>query len=237
MAQQSGEYPHPLIAFIPRHHPNILCVFTPVCITMLIYFNLRNQRTYLNQNSSYPCLYPSLSHVRVHTLILAIWLGLLAWQQLLWVNYLFLSGKQTDILQAKHAFLLFTTGKHANINSISNFSCEKVGQIVNDYVTNAKKLSNCCWWSIEESCGLKIQQEQPILLNAPLMQEKCHAPYQPSSPVNLDEEWSMPHTYPFCIPAYILTQEMQLHWTSKTFYHIKYCCHFMPAITAIWPPL
>jgi hypothetical protein len=80
------------------------------------------------------------------------------------VNYLFLSGQQTDILQAECAFLLYTTGECAKISSIGNFSHEKVGHIVNNYVTNAKRLSNHCWQSIEESCGIKIQQEQPIPL-------------------------------------------------------------------------
>jgi hypothetical protein len=119
---------------------------------------------------------------------LAVQWGLLVWQQLVCINYSFLSGQQTDILQAEHAFLLYTTGKCAKISSIGNFSHEQVGHIVDNYVTNAKRLSNCHWQSIEESCGIKIQQEQPIPLNAPLMQEKRCALYQPSSPMNSDEE-------------------------------------------------
>jgi hypothetical protein len=104
----------------------------------------------------------------------------------------------TDILQVERAFLLFITGERAEISSIGNFSREKVGHMVDDYVENAKKLSDCRWGLIEESCGLKIQQEQPALLNGPQMQEKRRALYMPSSPMNSDGEWTVcPPTPPF----------------------------------------
>ncbi|KAH9993138.1 hypothetical protein BJV74DRAFT_795658 [Russula compacta] len=88
----------------------------------------------------------------------------------------------------EHAFLLFITGEHVEKGSIGNFSHKKVGHLVDNYIQNAKNLSNHRWHWIEESCGLKVQQDQPAPLNAPLMQDKCRALYKPSSPMNSNEE-------------------------------------------------
>ena len=96
--------------------------------------------------------------------------------------------ERTDILQVERAFLLFITGERAERGSIGNFSREKVGYLVDDYIQNAKIFSNRRWRSIEESCGLKVQQEQPVPLNTSLMQDKRRTLYEPSSPLNSDEE-------------------------------------------------
>ncbi|KAH9987755.1 hypothetical protein BJV74DRAFT_796436 [Russula compacta] len=88
------------------------------------------------------------------------------------------------------AFLLFTTSTRADTGSLGNFSREKVGHLVDDYISNILQFSDRRWRAIMESCGIKIQQEQAPPLNAPLSQAKQRNLYVPSSPLtgNLDEE-------------------------------------------------
>jgi hypothetical protein len=98
--------------------------------------------------------------------------------------------QRTNTLQVEHAFLLFTTGTRADTGSLGNFSREKVGHLVDDYISNILQFSDRRWRAIMESCGVKIQQEQAPPLNAPLSQAKRRNLYVPSSPLtgNSDEE-------------------------------------------------
>jgi len=68
---------------------------------------------------------------------------------------------------------------------VGQFSFERVGTIVDDYVTNSQKFSDRRWSRIMESCGAQIQREEapPFNPNAPSMSQSRRQLYVPSSPV------------------------------------------------------
>jgi len=73
------------------------------------------------------------------------------------------------------------TGKRTNVGQ---FSFNRVGTIVDDYVTNLQKFSDRRWSRIMESCGAQIQQEETTLhLNTPSMSQSRRQLYVPSSPM------------------------------------------------------
>jgi hypothetical protein len=87
------------------------------------------------------------------------------------------------LFQIERAFSMFEkTGKHTDVGQ---FSFERVGTVVDDYVTNSQKFSDRRWSRIMESCGAQVQQEEAtsFSLNAPSMSQSRRQLYVPSSPV------------------------------------------------------
>ena len=91
------------------------------------------------------------------------------------------------LFQIERAFSMFEkTGKR---DDVGQFSFERVGTVVDDYVTNSQKFSDRCWSRIMESCGAQVHQEEAtsFSLNAPSMSQSRRQLYVPSSPMK--EEW------------------------------------------------
>ncbi|KAH9959509.1 hypothetical protein BGW80DRAFT_1256435 [Lactifluus volemus] len=88
----------------------------------------------------------------------------------------------------ERAFLMYKTGKQEDIG---NYTREKMGGMIDDYIVSAEGLSKRRWMRILESCGAQFQQDQDIHVEAPSMERKRQILHEPSSPiVSADEPGS-----------------------------------------------
>jgi hypothetical protein len=81
--------------------------------------------------------------------------------------------------------MMYASGKCV---SVGKFSREKVGEMVNDYVANAARLSDRRWKRLIEMCGAvneSIEDTYPPP-SAPSMKNKRRALYSCSSPMSED---------------------------------------------------
>jgi hypothetical protein len=83
---------------------------------------------------------------------------------------------------------MYKTGKQEDIG---NYTREKMGGMIDDYIASAEGLSKRRWMRILESCGAQFQQDQDIRVEAPSMERKRRILHEPSSPiVSADEPGS-----------------------------------------------
>jgi hypothetical protein len=83
---------------------------------------------------------------------------------------------------------MYKTGRQEDIG---NYTREKMGGMIDDYIVSAGGLSKRCWMRILESCGAQFQQDQDIRVDAPSMERKRRILHEPSSPiVSADEPGS-----------------------------------------------
>jgi hypothetical protein len=80
---------------------------------------------------------------------------------------------------------MYTTGERVYIGP---FSREKVGNMVEDYITNIKDLTENRWRKVMESCGAQGEQDCEAATNTSLMENKRRALYVPSSPIESAED-------------------------------------------------
>ena len=81
---------------------------------------------------------------------------------------------------------MFTTGKRVKQGQ---FSCEKVGDLMDDWIENSKNLTERRWNRILSKCGAQVEQERKVpILNAPAMARRRRNIYVPSSPTKSSDE-------------------------------------------------
>ena len=75
---------------------------------------------------------------------------------------------------------MYLTGKF--IDSGGQFSRERVGGLVDDYIANLRKLSTNQWTRILGRCGMQVKEDQVVpIANAPEMSRKRRTLYVASS--------------------------------------------------------
>jgi hypothetical protein len=74
---------------------------------------------------------------------------------------------------------------------VGQFSREKVGEMIDDYVVPLSKFSDRRWTKIMDACGVYgIEREnESFLPAAQSMQNKRRTLYNPSSPAKEEPEW------------------------------------------------
>ena len=64
---------------------------------------------------------------------------------------------------------------------VGQFSREKVGTLVNDYLANTAKLTSRCWEHLMETCRVSNEELNPPLDTSVMQQDRRNL-YVPSSP-------------------------------------------------------
>lgn len=101
------------------------------------------------------------------------------------VWYVFARPCSKLLFQVERAFKMYHSGECVDVGQ---FSCEKVSEIIDDYVVSLSKFSDRRWTKILDICGAhsNSSEDEPPSPGAQSMQNKRRTLYIPSSPTNED---------------------------------------------------